>query len=315
MVWFRMTGLDILVAYWGDVSLFKKTVQSVLLQESDQWFLTVVDDAFPDSEAGRWLTALNHPRIRYFRNEKNLGVIGTYRELLSRSTRSCCVFLGCDDLLGASYTHTVLGYFDRNPNVSFIQPSVKVIDENDTSVMGLTDWVKTRIVAPTPHSHKLHHGESLAVSLLHGDWLYWPSIAFRTESIKRFDFDDSLKITHDLDLVLKMVFAGHQMMLIPEICFEYRRHSTSISAASLLDGRRFKDERRCFQKAVLGAREKSWSKASRAARMHITSRLNALYILLTSLRLKNYNHIPTLARHVAGLYRPRNQYLSRRSHD
>lgn len=293
-------GLDIFVAYWGDVALFKKTVRSVLAQQDDDWLLTVVDDAYPNPEAGQWLHGLNHPRVRYVRNEHNLGVVRNYRKLMSMGTQEHCVFLGCDDVLLPNYTQTVLSMFAQYPYASILQPGVKIIDENDADTMTLPDWVKKRIVMPVATQATVLQGESLAVSLLHGDWLYWPSVAFRTEALRQFEFDDSLKITHDLDLILDMVFQGHRMIVAPDVCFAYRRHSSSISAATLMDGRRFKEEKRCFAMAESQARSHAWPRAAWAARLHITSRLNACYMLLESLLMRKFSHMPVLARHLLG---------------
>lgn len=73
----------------------RETVESVLAQDSDQWMLTILDDAYADTSVGDWMVSLDHPRVRYIRNEKNLGIVGNYRKLLSMVTQDLVMLLGC----------------------------------------------------------------------------------------------------------------------------------------------------------------------------------------------------------------------------
>ena len=98
-----MTSLDILVPYWGDPRLMRETVESVLAQDCDRWFLTVLDDCYSDPAIGDWMKTLNHPRVKYLRNEKNLGIVGNYQKMLTMATRELVMWLGCDDVLLPNY--------------------------------------------------------------------------------------------------------------------------------------------------------------------------------------------------------------------
>ena len=40
-------SIDIIVPYWGEFSLLKQTVDSVLAQTSKAWHLTILDDHYP----------------------------------------------------------------------------------------------------------------------------------------------------------------------------------------------------------------------------------------------------------------------------
>src|SRR5699024_12564350 len=74
---------------------------------------------------------------------------------------------------------------------------------------------------------------------------------------------------------------GH-MISDPTLAFLYLRHQASDSSVRALDGRRFDEEARFFagEADAFGAR--GWKTAERAARLHVTSRLNALSLLPTA---------------------------------
>lgn len=276
----------------------RECVESVLKQDTDRWYLTVLDDAYPDPTIKEWMMGLNHPRIKYLRNEKNLGIVGNYRKLISLAEQDLLVLLGCDDILLPNYVSTILDAHEKFPTAAIIQPGTKVIDEHGQEGQTLPDWAKTKLVMPRSTQPKLLSGEQLATSLLTGDWLYWPSIAFKRDRLKGIDFNPDLKITHDLAFVMDMVFAGEKLLLDPTICFAYRRHTASASTGSLLDGRRFTDERQYFKIAKMQAKAANWPKAERAARWHLTSRANGIWTILNCLVQGKWQHVPTLIKHV-----------------
>ena len=51
-------------------------------------------------------------------------------------------------------------------------------------------------------------GERLATSLLHGNWLYWPSLVFRVDALERRTFRQDLPIILDLALIMDGVVGG-----------------------------------------------------------------------------------------------------------
>lgn len=296
---FSRMFIDIFVPYWGDPALLRETVVSVVNQDRADWRLTVLDDAYHDPWAGAWLTGLGDDRIRYLRNETNLGIVNNYRRCLREAQGELVVLLGCDDVMLPNYVRSVLAAHQRFPEAAVIQPGVQVIDETGHVVQTLADRVK-RWFMPKVSTAQALAGDSLAASLLHGNWLYWPSLCFRRSKLNGIDFQDDMKLTHDLGFVLDLVFGGEQLVFAPEVCFSYRRHSGSASNANLFDGRRFSDEKRCFVRARHQAQRQGWHSAQRAAAWHITSRLNALVMALTALRLGRGKTVLGLLRHAFG---------------
>ncbi|MFH5824195.1 glycosyltransferase family 2 protein [Georgenia sp. AZ-5] len=270
--------LDILVPFWGDPELLMKTLRSVQDQDADDWVLTVVDDAYPDESVGARVKALADDRIRYVRNDVNLGITDNYRRCLQLATQDRVTFLGCDDLLHPGYVRAVLAAHRAFPDVEVIQPGVEIVDENDALSHPLTDTVK-RLLTPRANSPRVLGGEALAKSLLRGNWLYWPAMAFRRETLLGHDFLDGFPIIQDLALVLDIVFDGGRLLLLPDVVFSYRRHSASASSTTALDGSRFRGEEEYFKIAARKARALGWRGAERAARAHLTSRAYAITLL------------------------------------
>ncbi len=119
-------------------------------------------------------------------------------------------------------------------------------------------------------------GEAIAESLMVGDWLYFPSVAWRADAIKKHDFRPQYDVVQDLALAVDIILSGGKMAVVDTVCFQYRRHRESDSSVRALDGRRFAEERAFFDECVRDFAAKGWNAAARAARLHLTSRLNAV---------------------------------------
>jgi glycosyltransferase involved in cell wall biosynthesis len=292
-------AVEILVPFWGDPELLYATVESVRSQSDQAWRLTVVDDCYPDPSVAEHFATETDPRIGYVRNETNLGITDNYARCRDLATGELMMFLGCDDLLDATFVGTVRAAHEQFPAAAIIQVGVRVIDEAGRPADPLGDKVK-RATRPRVHGRTELGGERLATSLLRGNWLYWPALVFRTERVQSYEFRAGLPIIQDLALVIDMVAAGETLVVDPEIYFSYRRHTQSASSSSLLHGRRLPDERRYYALAAEQMRARGWRRAARTARVRGTSRLHALTLLPEAIRRRSWSSVPTLARHAFG---------------
>jgi glycosyltransferase involved in cell wall biosynthesis len=270
--------IDVMFPYYGDVAMMKAAVDSVLAQDDRDFRFTIVDDGYPDDSLPDYFAALvaGDDRVRYFRNEENLGANGNYKKCVGLVEHEVVVIMGADDVMLPNYISTVRKAF-QDPSVSIVQPGVEVIDENGAVYAPLGDKVKQylrqRLVGQS--SEAIVSGEAIAESLMIGDWLYFPSVAWRAEAVKKHDFRPQYDVVQDLALAIDIILSGGKMAVLDTVCFQYRRHRESDSSVRALDGRRFAEERAFFDECVRDFSAKGWDGAARSARWHLTSRLNA----------------------------------------
>lgn len=277
--------IDIMLPFWGDPQLLRQTVESVLRQDDPGWRLTVIDDAYPDPAVAEYFATMDDPRVHYMRNEVNVGIIENFRASVRLARADHLVVLGSDDLLLPGYVAALRSAVERHPEAAVFQPGVRVIDENGAPSLPLVDRVKQRMLRPdTRAGDAVLSGERLATSLTRGNWLYWPSLLFRTESIRAHDFRDDLPIVLDLAILLDIAFAGGSLVVVDDEVFAYRRHTESASQKAILDGSRFTDDRRFFLETARRADERAWRSTARAARARVFARLHALTTVPTVLR-------------------------------
>ncbi|HYN98465.1 MAG TPA: glycosyltransferase [Actinomycetota bacterium] len=94
-------------------------IESVLFQDCRDLELLIVDNASEDRTAAIARSyADRDPRIRYVRNEENIGFLPNFRRALDLAEGRYFTWLAHDDELSdPSYLSTVTGYLEQNPDV------------------------------------------------------------------------------------------------------------------------------------------------------------------------------------------------------
>ena len=275
-----MPSIDIALPFYGDVGYLKLTVNSILAQTDQDWRLLVSDDGYPDPEVETWFKSLADSRIHYSRNAINLGANGNFQKCLDLVTADYFVVMGADDVMHPEYVSAMRRHLEKQIDVSIIQPQVRIIDGNGVVFNPLADRIKSRIRLPLGR----HSGESICTSLMVGNWLYFPSVLWRTAEVKANGFREGLNVAQDLGLAIDVLKQGGTLLVSDELLLDYRRHAGGDSTVRALSGSRFVEERAFFNQLAKEFELLNWKKASRAARVHVTSRLNAASLLLSSVR-------------------------------
>ena len=237
----------------------------------------------PRPHGRRALRPGGRPRIRYLRNETNLGITENYARCRDLASGELMMFLGCDDLMDPGFVATVRAR-TRVPR-SGDHPGRRPRHRRGrrTSTPGRQGQAGGQ--TPRPRSdragRRAARGQPAArqLALLARAGLpHRPGAGLRVPR-RPADHPGSR--------------AGHRhgrgrrdLGPRPEVCFSYRRHPSSASATSLLHGRRLPDERRYYAEAAEQMRARGWRRAARTARLRWTSRLHAVALLPQAVRAR-----------------------------
>ena len=292
-------ALEFLIPFYGDEGYLRDAVKSVITQTDSEWTLTIVEDGDHGPGVGRWLRGLEDPRIRHLRNERTLGVAANFQRCLDASSRDYVTFLGSDDRLRSTYVETVRQGLLTTPTVTMVHPGVQVIDEAGRPATPLADRLKARL-RPRPPRGNVLYGERLFASLMLGNWTYFPSIAWRRESLARVGFRQDLDVALDLVALAALVLDGASMLLMTDVVFEYRRHVGSVSSLAATSAGRFIEERRVMGELAAHARERGWHRGSRSARVRVSSRAHAVALLPAAIRSRSWSPAGKYIRHAFG---------------
>ena len=289
--------VDILLPCYGGFEYIQQSIRSILGQSSSAWRLVIVDDS-PLPEAQRieeWVRSLHDDRIFYTHNETNLGVNGNFRKCLTFVENELVTVMGADDIMMPNYIQWLIESAQKHPDVSIFQPGVEVIDAGGNPSNTLVEKVKA---ACRPKHEVTLSAESLALSLLRGNWLYFPSLGWRADMMLKHGFREGLEVILDLALVMDILLDGGALHYDPTLAFKYRRHAQAYSSQSAVDGSRFEEEYSFFSNLSTRFKAIGWPNAAITSKLHLYSRLHIVTMLPGSLLNKRWADAKTLVEYI-----------------
>ncbi len=119
----------VLPAYKG--RFLNEAVSSIVGQTCPDWELIVVDDCSPEP-LEQIVSVFHDPRIRYIRNEHNLGgenLVRQWNHCISFATGNYFVLAADDDIYRPTFCEEIIRLAEKYPQVDLIHSSVEQIDE------------------------------------------------------------------------------------------------------------------------------------------------------------------------------------------
>lgn len=294
-----MTSHEFIIPFYGQPRYLHEAIARIRSLDHPDWRLTIVEDVYPDGAAvERDVLALGDDRIRYVRNEENLGVNANVYKCIQLAESDWFTITGYDDMVLPNYLRAVDDLIARHPDAALVQPGVEVVDEESQPHFPLPDRIK-RMTRPDAGEVVLQ-GERAAVSLLRSNWLYTPASCYRAEYFQKAPFRKDIDAAHDLAFIIDVVLAGGKIVVGTETAFQYRRHRTSHSSSFARSGERFLQERKFFLDIRAEMQKAGWHRAEKAARRRLLSRLNALSQVPSAALARDPQAVKTMIRHAVG---------------
>lgn len=109
----------------------EKAINSIVSQTVADWELIVVDDCSPE-DLKPVVDAFEDDRIRYYRNERNLGgnnLVYQWNHSISFANGEWIVLAADDDVYAPSFCEECLKLVDKYPDVDLVRSRVLQIDE------------------------------------------------------------------------------------------------------------------------------------------------------------------------------------------
>lgn len=288
--------IDIMLPFYGREDHFRLAVESVLSQDDSRWRLVIIDDAYPDTAPGEWAQSISDPRLTYIRHSVNQGINRTFQECLELSRAEWVVIFGCDDIMAPGYVRRILELASAEPDALIIHPGVNIIDAAGRPARTLVDTAKS-FYRPRGSRPVILSGQEFAVSVTRGNWMNFPALAWHAPTVRAIGFRPDFQVVQDLALALDVCRRGGSLVLDDEPVFSYRRHAGSVSSWRAVDGSRFEEERAFFVAEANDFADRGWKRAARAARVHLSSRINALTRLPSAVAAGDSRGIRALLRH------------------
>src|SRR5204862_858830 len=138
--------------------------------------LVVCDDG-PEPGTAELVASFPDPRVRYVRNERNLGMAGNWNRCLDVAETDLVNLLHNDDELLPNYVEVMLGAAQEHPEAAAFFCQAKVIDATGRERFSFVDYVK-RFLQPKTEGPLVLEGPSAVEALMHGDFIMCPTVCY-----------------------------------------------------------------------------------------------------------------------------------------
>jgi glycosyltransferase involved in cell wall biosynthesis len=214
-----MPACSIVMPVFNGEQFLEAALKSIFVQSVANFEVLVVDDGSIDDTA-QILARMADPRLKVLKRP-HLGIVAALNAGVEAALTDLIVRLDADDLMAANRLERQLAYMDANPTLGGAGSFFTIIDEFG-EVHGT-------------HESPLTHLEALDRYLDGGGNPIFPhpSMIFRKSmSLSVGGYREEFRKAEDVDLFLRMIEAGHYILMQPEYLTFVRYHGSSIVATS-----------------------------------------------------------------------------------
>jgi glycosyltransferase involved in cell wall biosynthesis len=268
------------IPYYKGLDYLDRAILSVLSQEDPRWLLVVLDDRGGE-DAEHLVGQYKDERIRYIRNETNLGIAENWNKALSIAETDLVTILHADDELEPSYADDVIRLLERHPEAAAGHCRASIINENGLKTWSLPDEVK-KLIRPHGQHDVVTKGEAGLISLARGSWIFCPTLCYRREKIPEGGFSGNWSMVLDVVLMSQILMSGGTLVGSPNIAYRYRRHSANQTAKLTNSYVRFQEEIAYLNQVSKECSRIGWKRAARTANRKSIIRLHMMYQAIRS---------------------------------
>lgn len=193
----------------------EKAIKSVLSQTFTNWELLILDDASTDNTEEVISKYLNDIRIKYFKNESNLGIAGNRNKGLNDSKGEYIAVLDSDDYwIDNLKLEKQVNFLDENPDYALVGTNMIIINEKGVEIAKsnfetVYDKIKNKMLLRNQISQSTVMYRKNIALLLNG-------------------YSKNYSVCDDYDLWLK-IGKSNKIIVLADYTTKYLEHSQGIS--------------------------------------------------------------------------------------
>ncbi|MDB6024379.1 MAG: glycosyl transferase family 2 [Verrucomicrobiales bacterium] len=207
----------------------ERTLRSCLAQTYTNFELIVTDNSTNDL-SGKMIERLGDPRIRYYKNPKNLGPCGNSNRALTLVKGKYIKYLMDDDLIKPRCLELMVDAFEKHPSAGVVMAPMELIDADDKRIYPKFYGFRTMTYR---YRYQVGDGlipkEKILRDFLTVDYpCCVPSgMMFRAEIFKKFgEFDEAADFGGDLDKCMQIA-TEYDFFYIDEVLCSWRHMLTN----------------------------------------------------------------------------------------
>lgn len=201
--------VSIIIPVYNTAAYLTRAIQSILAQTYASMEIILINDGSTDASESI-IQSLQDPRIRYVKNEQNMGLVYTLNKGVELSTGKYIARMDGDDISLPERIARQVAYMEAHPEVSVLATRVSLINEQDEPI----GYWEADQQHTTP--------EQIRAFLPKDNCLAHPSIMARAELLKTYRYRAEQSQAEDYDLWLRMASDGKVIHKLPDVFVQHR---------------------------------------------------------------------------------------------
>ena len=209
--------VTVLTLVYNGLPYLKESIESILNQSYENFEFLIIDDASPDKNVVKFIESYNDPRIRFVKNDINLGVSLTFNKALTIINTPYVIRSDQDDVSLPNRINDQLKHLVENPEDDIICSWEHTIDSNGKRVRDCKRSLN-------------NYGEFIGPVLLGICPIWHPSIAFRKDSmINAGGFKTEYTRAEDFEVTARLAIKRYEAKILQKFHLLQRQHKESQS--------------------------------------------------------------------------------------
>ncbi len=199
--------VSVIIPVFNRAGMITEAINSIQAQSLSDLEIIVVDDGSIDGSVAV-VEAIDDPRLRLFRHERNQGIPGARNTGLAAARGEFIAWLDSDDLARPRRFERQVAFLDAHPDIAMVGACSATIGAG----------IKRKLQS-APGRHEI-----IRPTLLFRAAFKQPSVTGRAAILNSYPYNPDFPVCEDLDMCLR-VSADHRVANLPEVLMERRDHA------------------------------------------------------------------------------------------
>ena len=220
-----MPKASVLMSVYNKGQFLRETVQTVLNQTYSDFEFIIRDNGSTDDSVDI-ISSFDDPRIRFARNSRNLGPVGSMNNCIEAARGEYLVFFHGDDLWERNFLEISVDFLDRFETIALCHSLMHAVDDfGNTSLSRTNNNIGEYEV--TTHQEALKR-------LFKSCYIKTPTVVYRKTAMRYYDF--RYVYVCDWDIYLQMAAAQGDFLFINQPLMYYRTTDGSETSIGVRGG-------------------------------------------------------------------------------
>lgn len=206
-----MPKVSVIMPVYNAQKYLKDAIDSILNQTFTDLEFIIINDGSSDKST-EIIESYSDPRIRYFTNKENMGIVATLNRGLELATGKYIARMDSDDISHPDRIQKQYDYMEKHPRLAVLGTNIEFIGARDGSSTAVVNpkWVKASMFFSSALAH--------------------PSVMLRGDILKRenYHYDATYEKVEDYELWTR-ISEKYQLNNLQETLFQYRIHAKQIT--------------------------------------------------------------------------------------